>query len=70
MLAAKEVAEEGLAEEQVQANDVIAAAVQETVVDDVAEDKAARRRKLNEEAQEAKDLKKNLEVVNDKDDDV
>nr|GFA45073.1 hypothetical protein [Tanacetum cinerariifolium] len=32
--------------------------------------KAAKRRKLNEEAQEAKDLKKHLEVVNDKDDDV
>nr|GEY66494.1 hypothetical protein [Tanacetum cinerariifolium] len=32
--------------------------------------KAAKRRKLNEEAQEAKDLKKHLEVVNDEDDDV
>nr|GEU87439.1 hypothetical protein [Tanacetum cinerariifolium] len=32
--------------------------------------KAAKRRKLNEEAQEAKDLKKHLEVVNDDDDDV
>nr|GEU92829.1 reverse transcriptase domain-containing protein [Tanacetum cinerariifolium] len=32
--------------------------------------KAAKRRKLDEEAQEAKDLKKNLEVVNDEDDDV
>nr|GEY27986.1 hypothetical protein [Tanacetum cinerariifolium] len=32
--------------------------------------KAAKRRKLNEEAQEAKDLKKHLEVVDDKDDDV
>nr|GFA17155.1 hypothetical protein [Tanacetum cinerariifolium] len=32
--------------------------------------KAANRRKLNEEAQEAKDLKKCLEVVDDKDDDV
>nr|GFC51612.1 hypothetical protein [Tanacetum cinerariifolium] len=32
--------------------------------------KAAKRRKLNEEAQEAEDLKKHLEVVNDEDDDV
>nr|GFB75723.1 hypothetical protein [Tanacetum cinerariifolium] len=32
--------------------------------------KSAKRRKLNEEAQEVKDLKKHLEVVNDKDDDV
>nr|GEU78815.1 hypothetical protein [Tanacetum cinerariifolium] len=32
--------------------------------------KAAKRRKLNEEAQEAKDLKKSLEVVDDEDDDV
>nr|GEY49661.1 hypothetical protein [Tanacetum cinerariifolium] len=32
--------------------------------------KAAKRRKLNEEAQEVKDLKKHLEVVSDKDDDV
>nr|GEV33483.1 hypothetical protein [Tanacetum cinerariifolium] len=32
--------------------------------------KAAKRRKLNEEAQEAEDLKKRLEVVDDKDDDV
>nr|GFA96467.1 hypothetical protein [Tanacetum cinerariifolium] len=32
--------------------------------------KAAKRRKLNEEAQEAEDLKKRLEVVNDEDDDV
>nr|GEU71497.1 hypothetical protein [Tanacetum cinerariifolium] len=32
--------------------------------------KAAKRRKLNEEAQEAKDLKKHLEIVNDEDDDV
>nr|GFB85673.1 hypothetical protein [Tanacetum cinerariifolium] len=32
--------------------------------------KAAKRRKLNEKAQEVKDLKKHLEVVNDKDDDV
>nr|GEX47408.1 hypothetical protein [Tanacetum cinerariifolium] len=31
--------------------------------------KAAKRRKLNEEAQEAKDLKKRLEVVDDEDDD-
>nr|GEU72935.1 reverse transcriptase domain-containing protein [Tanacetum cinerariifolium] len=31
--------------------------------------KAAKRRKLNEEAQEVKDLKKHLEVVNDEDDD-
>nr|GEY77207.1 hypothetical protein [Tanacetum cinerariifolium] len=31
--------------------------------------KAAKRRKLNEEAQEVKDLKKNLEIVNDEDDD-
>nr|GEX95739.1 hypothetical protein [Tanacetum cinerariifolium] len=32
--------------------------------------KAAKRRKLNKEAQEAKDLKKHLEVVDDEDDDV
>nr|GFC45827.1 hypothetical protein [Tanacetum cinerariifolium] len=32
--------------------------------------KAAKRRKLNEEAQEAEDLKKRLEVVDDEDDDV
>nr|GFC03424.1 hypothetical protein [Tanacetum cinerariifolium] len=32
--------------------------------------KATKRRKLNEEAQEVKDLKKHLEVVNDEDDDV
>nr|GFD15041.1 hypothetical protein [Tanacetum cinerariifolium] len=32
--------------------------------------KAAKRRKLNEEAQEAKDLKKPLEVVDDEHDDV
>nr|GFA37947.1 hypothetical protein [Tanacetum cinerariifolium] len=32
--------------------------------------KAAKRRKLNEEAQEGEDLKKHLEVVNDEDDDV
>nr|GEY08220.1 hypothetical protein [Tanacetum cinerariifolium] len=32
--------------------------------------KAAKRRKLNEEAQEAEDLKKYLEVVDDEDDDV
>nr|GEZ86875.1 hypothetical protein [Tanacetum cinerariifolium] len=32
--------------------------------------KAAKRRKLNEEAQEVEDLKKHLEVVDDEDDDV
>nr|GEX32387.1 hypothetical protein [Tanacetum cinerariifolium] len=32
--------------------------------------KAAKRRKLNEKAQEAKELKKQLEIVNDEDDDV
>nr|GFD07393.1 hypothetical protein [Tanacetum cinerariifolium] len=32
--------------------------------------KAAKRKKLNEEAQEAEDLKKHLEIVNDEDDDV
>nr|GFD19813.1 hypothetical protein [Tanacetum cinerariifolium] len=32
--------------------------------------KAAKRRKVSEEAQEAEDLRKRLEVVNDKDDDV
>nr|GFA53874.1 hypothetical protein [Tanacetum cinerariifolium] len=32
--------------------------------------KAAKRRKLNEEAQEAEALKKQLEIVNDEDDDV
>nr|GFD32312.1 hypothetical protein [Tanacetum cinerariifolium] len=32
--------------------------------------KVAKRRKLNEEAQEVEDLKKHLEVVNDEDDDV
>nr|GFA51959.1 hypothetical protein [Tanacetum cinerariifolium] len=36
MLAAREIAEEGLAEEQVQADDAVAAAVQESVVEDVA----------------------------------
>nr|GFC99892.1 hypothetical protein [Tanacetum cinerariifolium] len=32
--------------------------------------KAAKRRKLSEEAQEAKDLRNRLEIVQDKDDDV
>nr|GFA50448.1 hypothetical protein [Tanacetum cinerariifolium] len=32
--------------------------------------KAAKRRKLNEEAQEIEDLKKHLEIVNDEDDEV
>nr|GFC99056.1 hypothetical protein [Tanacetum cinerariifolium] len=32
--------------------------------------KAAKRRKLNDEAQEAKDIKKNSEVVDDEDDDL
>nr|GFB77295.1 hypothetical protein [Tanacetum cinerariifolium] len=32
--------------------------------------KVAKRRKLNEEAQDVKDLKKHLEVVDDEDDDV
>nr|GFA35747.1 hypothetical protein [Tanacetum cinerariifolium] len=32
--------------------------------------KAAKRRKLNEEAREAEELKKQLEILNDKDDDV
>nr|GFC51609.1 hypothetical protein [Tanacetum cinerariifolium] len=36
MLAAKEIVEEGIAEEQVQADDAVAAAVQETVAEDVA----------------------------------
>nr|GEW09904.1 hypothetical protein [Tanacetum cinerariifolium] len=36
MLATREIAEEGIAEEQVQADDVVAAAVQETVAEDVA----------------------------------
>nr|GFA17068.1 hypothetical protein [Tanacetum cinerariifolium] len=36
MLTAKEIAEEGIAEEQVHADDVVAAAVQETVAEDVA----------------------------------
>nr|GFD42977.1 hypothetical protein [Tanacetum cinerariifolium] len=36
MLAAREIAEEGIAEKQVQADDAVAAAVQETVVEDVA----------------------------------
>nr|GFD28840.1 hypothetical protein [Tanacetum cinerariifolium] len=35
MLAAKEIAKEGIAEEQVQADDTIAAAVQEPVAEDV-----------------------------------
>nr|GFD30616.1 hypothetical protein [Tanacetum cinerariifolium] len=39
MLAAREIAEEGLAEEQVQADDAVAAAVQESVVEDVANEK-------------------------------
>nr|GFC16449.1 hypothetical protein [Tanacetum cinerariifolium] len=40
MLAAREVEEEGIVEEQVQANDIVVAAVQETVAEDVAEDVA------------------------------
>nr|GEY57692.1 hypothetical protein [Tanacetum cinerariifolium] len=36
MLAAREIAEEGIAEEQLQADDVVAAAVQESIVEDVA----------------------------------
>nr|GEY92016.1 hypothetical protein [Tanacetum cinerariifolium] len=36
MLAAREIEEEGIAEEQVQADDAVAAAVQETVAEDVA----------------------------------
>nr|GFC13013.1 hypothetical protein [Tanacetum cinerariifolium] len=36
MLTAREIAEEGITEEQVQADDVVAAAVQETVAEDVA----------------------------------
>nr|GFC24991.1 hypothetical protein [Tanacetum cinerariifolium] len=36
MLVAREIVEEGIAEDQVQADDVVAAAVQETVVEDVA----------------------------------
>nr|GFC32181.1 hypothetical protein [Tanacetum cinerariifolium] len=36
MLAVREIAEEGIAEEQVQADDVVAAAVQEIVAEDVA----------------------------------
>nr|GFB76641.1 hypothetical protein [Tanacetum cinerariifolium] len=36
MLTVKEIAEEGIAEEQVQADDTVAAAVQETVAEDVA----------------------------------
>nr|GFA58809.1 hypothetical protein [Tanacetum cinerariifolium] len=36
MLTAREIAKEGIAEEQVQADDVVAAAVQETVAEDVA----------------------------------
>nr|GFC38842.1 hypothetical protein [Tanacetum cinerariifolium] len=36
MLTARQLAEEGIAEEQVQANDAVAAVVQETVVEDVA----------------------------------
>nr|GEZ57512.1 hypothetical protein [Tanacetum cinerariifolium] len=163
MLVAREVAEEGLAEEQVQVDSAVAAAVKENVVETVAEDgkdfqayfqqvldtcsaltrrvehlehdnvaqkleivklkarvkrlekanqvkssklkrlrkvgtsqrieysddmedeedqeiiksinetpaqKAAKRRKLNEEAQEAEELKRQLEIVNDEDDDV
>nr|GFD59986.1 hypothetical protein [Tanacetum cinerariifolium] len=38
MLAARVIAEEGIAEGQVQADDAIAAAVQETVAEDVAND--------------------------------
>nr|GFA28100.1 hypothetical protein [Tanacetum cinerariifolium] len=38
MLAARQVAEEGIAEEQVQANDAVAAAVQENIAEDVAND--------------------------------
>nr|GFB16996.1 hypothetical protein [Tanacetum cinerariifolium] len=44
MLAAREIAEEGIAEEQVQADDAVAAAVQETVAEDNLEhDKAAQK---------------------------
>nr|GFC35895.1 hypothetical protein [Tanacetum cinerariifolium] len=38
MLAARQLAEEGIAEEQVQADDAVAAAVQENVVEDAAND--------------------------------
>nr|GEX85475.1 hypothetical protein [Tanacetum cinerariifolium] len=38
MLAARKLAEEGIAEEQVQADDVVGAAVQENVAEDVAND--------------------------------
>nr|GFA56090.1 hypothetical protein [Tanacetum cinerariifolium] len=41
MLAAREIAEEGIAEEQVQADDAVAAAVQETVAEDVANEAIA-----------------------------
>nr|GEX84476.1 hypothetical protein [Tanacetum cinerariifolium] len=39
-------------------------------INEIPAQKAAKRRKLNEEAQEADDLKKRLEIVQDKDDDV
>nr|GFD16789.1 hypothetical protein [Tanacetum cinerariifolium] len=39
-------------------------------INETSAQKAAKRRKLNEEAQEVEDLKKHLEVVNDEDDDV
>nr|GFD27637.1 hypothetical protein [Tanacetum cinerariifolium] len=38
MLAARQLAEEGIAEEQVQADDAVAVAVQENVAEDVAND--------------------------------
>nr|GFD08618.1 hypothetical protein [Tanacetum cinerariifolium] len=39
-------------------------------INEIPAQKAAKRRKLNEETQEVEDLKKHLEVVNDEDDDV
>nr|GFA08204.1 hypothetical protein [Tanacetum cinerariifolium] len=39
-------------------------------INETSAQKAAKRRKLSEEAQEAKDLRKRLEVVDDEDDDV
>nr|GEX39217.1 hypothetical protein [Tanacetum cinerariifolium] len=40
------------------------------IINEIPAQKAAKRRKLSEEAQEADDLKKRLEIVQDKDDDV
>nr|GEZ65702.1 hypothetical protein [Tanacetum cinerariifolium] len=82
MLAAREITEEGITEEQVQADDAwfdanmrfmfksreeMEQEDQEVLksINETPAQKAAKRRKLNDEAQEAEDLKKCLEVVDD-----